>query len=171
MQSLVYFYLPFELSRPSIADEWITPPDPQNTFTDSTLGIVADLWAPFLENYNPISTLKHSKLNIIARQRNEAPDRTNEISDILQREDWSLPFILTTVSMHLEVKRQLPSTGMKWLFVRAHAKAIEESRLDVGVLIMNEEMDLVALSYPVALAARFDAERRDSRRFERSGKL
>ena len=171
LQSLVHFFLPVKLARPSIADEWITPTDPRNAFTNDTLGIVADLWAPFFENFNPSSTVKHSKLIEIAMQQRDRPDGKSELSDTLQRQGWTSPFILTTVSMSLEIKKKLPQEGVKWLFVRAYAKAVRNGKFDVEVLIMDRAMNLIALSHQVALVAKFEAERRDKSRFEKSAKI
>lgn len=162
---------PIHIAQPSIADEWITPTDPRNTFTNDALGIVADLWAPFFENFHPSSTVKHSKLIEIARQQKENPGGKSKLSDTLQRKGWTSPFILTTVSMTLEVKKKLPSEGVKWLFVRAYAKAIENGKFDVEVLIMDELMNLVALSHQVALVAKFEPGRRDKSRFEQSARI
>ena len=48
--------------------------------------------------------------------------------------------------MGLEIKKSLPEDGVRWLFIRAQAKQIQGGRMDVEVLILDEGMDLVALS-------------------------
>ena len=73
--------------------------------------------------------------------------------------------------MTLEVKKSLPAGGVKWLYVRAYAKAIKDGKFDVEVVIMDEQLQLVALSHQVALVAKFEADRRDSSRFEQKAKF
>ena len=51
--------------------------------------------------------------------------------------------------MGLEIKKLLPAEGVRWLFVRARAEQIRKGRMDVEVVILDEGMDLVALSQHV----------------------
>ena len=41
----------------------------------------------------------------------------------------------------------LPPQGVKWLFMRAQAKDIANGRMDVEVTILNDKLELVALSH------------------------
>lgn len=168
LQSLVHFMLPYRLARQSMADEWITPTDSRNRFTNDTIGMVADLWSPFFENYNEQSTIKHARLIEIARQQKLGH---SPLMEELARQGWTSPFILTTTSMELEIKRPLPREGVRWLFVRAYAKAIERGSFDAEVIIMDEQGRLVALSHQTALVAEFRADRRDSTAFAAKAKV
>lgn len=48
--------------------------------------------------------------------------------------------------MNLDIKKVLPAERVRWLFVRARAKQIQDGTMDAEVFIMNERMELVALS-------------------------
>ena len=51
--------------------------------------------------------------------------------------------------MTMEVKKLLQPQGEKWLFMRARAKDIDDGRMDVEVTILNENLELVALSHHI----------------------
>ena len=51
--------------------------------------------------------------------------------------------------MTLEIKKLLPPQGVKWLFMRAQAKDIANGRMDAEVTILNEKLELVALSHHI----------------------
>ena len=68
--------------------------------------------------------------------------------------------------MNLEVKKTLPPEGVEWLFVRVRPKQIKNGRMDLEVVILDEQGDIVALSQHVCLildAARNMAERKDKK--------
>ncbi|KAK2612034.1 hypothetical protein QQS21_001999 [Conoideocrella luteorostrata] len=54
-----------------------------------------------------------------------------------------------TLSMSTEIKRKLPSEGVRWLYARSTTKSIVNGRLDIQVLLFNEKMDLIAISNQV----------------------
>ena len=60
------------------------------------------------------------------------------------------PFKYLTASMSLEMKSVLPPEGVRWLFLRAQTKEIQNGRLDAEILILNETLDLVAISHQVS---------------------
>lgn len=168
---MVHWLLPRQLRLPSISDQWLTPRDPRNAFTNDSLGMVADLWAPFLENYYTDSPVNHPRLMKIAEQQKEDPNGRSELSRALQKRGWTSPYVTTTLSMTLDIKKRLPSEGVKWLFVRAQAKAIEKGNFDVEVIILDETGHLVALSHQTGVAAEFRPERRDTMRLRAESKL
>ena len=53
--------------------------------------------------------------------------------------------------MTLDVKKNLPASGVRWLFLRARTLEIRNGRLDVEVTILDEKRKLVALSCHVSL--------------------
>ena len=57
--------------------------------------------------------------------------------------------------MGLEVKKLLPLEGVKWLFVRAQAKQIKNDCIDAELTILDEILELVALSHHVNLIIDF----------------
>jgi hypothetical protein len=58
--------------------------------------------------------------------------------------------INVTLSMTTEIKKRLPEDGVEWLYMRTEAKRLEGSRMDLEVLLLDESMDLVAISHQVA---------------------
>ncbi len=66
-------------------------------------------------------------------------------------EPTSARFWYPTVCLSLDVKKPLPSEGVQWLFSRVRAKQIKNVRIDLEVIILDEQGDLVALSHHIAL--------------------
>ena len=133
------FYLPRKGQlERSLADEWIRFSDGEK-FTMSTLGYVADSWPQIVEAY---------------RENNKEIAKAN--------------FWYPTLLLNLEIKKGLPPEGQEWLFVRVRAKRIKNGRLDLEVVILDEEGDIVALSNHVSFI--LGSERNIAGRQER-GKL
>lgn len=63
--------------------------------------------------------------------------------------DQDVPYAYPTLSMALEIKKLLPSERVKWLFVRAQAKQIKNGRFDAEVIVLDEKMELVAVSHQI----------------------
>lgn len=61
-------------------------------------------------------------------------------------------FWYPTLLLNLDVKKSLPEEGVEWLFARVDTKQIKNGRMDIDLVIMDEEGDVVALSTHVALA-------------------
>lgn len=55
-----------------------------------------------------------------------------------------------TLSMSTEIKRNLPPEGVRWLYLRTEAKNITGGRMDLEILLCDENMDLIAISQHVA---------------------
>lgn len=119
-------------------DEWLTPTDPEERFTNNSLGFVADSWPQMCENYRADSP--HSSEGTVKRAAAALRGESGE------KRGWMSPFWYPTLLMNIEMKKALPAEGVKWLFVRARAKQIQDGRMDVEVVIMDERMELVALS-------------------------
>lgn len=79
------------------------------------------------------------------------------------RNIWSR-FWYPTLLLNLDIKKALHSEGVEWLFVRVRAKQIQNGRMDLEVVILDESAEIVALSQHVTLilsAERNMAERRE----------
>ena len=63
-----------------------------------------------------------------------------------QHTEWDLPRWYTTVNMTVDIKRALPTEGVKWLFTRMRTNEIIDGRLDVHGQIWDEEGNLIALA-------------------------
>ena len=133
------FYLPRKGQKEkSHADEWICFSDGEK-FTASTLGYVADAWPQLVDAY---------------RENNK---------DIANAKLW-----YPTLLLNLEIKKGLGPEGQEWLFVRVRLKRIKNGRLDLEVIILDEEGDIVALSNHVNFV--LGAERNIAR-WQKGGKL
>ncbi|KAF7595401.1 hypothetical protein BBP40_006396 [Aspergillus hancockii] len=63
-----------------------------------------------------------------------------------------------TLCMSTEVKKRLPDEGTRWLCLRTEVKRIENGRLDLGSLLFDHNMDLVAVGHQVAQIAWLDVK-------------
>ena len=131
--------------RPNITDVWLTPCSASDTFTTETLGSVADTWHRMPENNLPNTVWSNASLVSTANQSAQGLIKDTEIG----RRPPS--HFYPTLSMSLEIKRSLPPEGVKWLFVRAQAKEVRNGRMDVEVMIFDQDMELVALSHQICL--------------------
>lgn len=61
-------------------------------------------------------------------------------------------FWYPTLLLNLDIKKSLPEEGVEWLFARVDTKQIKDGRMDIDLVILDEEGDIVALSTHVALA-------------------
>jgi hypothetical protein len=119
----------------STADEWIRLTTGEK-WTNASLGYVADMWPmpveAYLHSYNPYD---------IANKDKSKPAK----------------FWYPTLLLNLEIKKTLPEEGVEWLFVRVDTKQIQNGRLDLDIVVMDEGGEIVATSQHVAFVV--DAER------------
>ncbi|KAK4183774.1 thioesterase-like superfamily-domain-containing protein [Podospora australis] len=138
-----YFYFP--RGRPqvdkSVIDLWMR--FKCDKFTNSSLGFVADAWPYVVEAYRPAKGNK--------------PFGANEV------------FWYPTVVMSLDLKRPLPESGVEWLRLRMQSKEIRNGRLDLEVLVTDQEGQLVAISNQVNLI--LGSERNTGARSHDKGKI
>ncbi|KAL8665198.1 MAG: hypothetical protein Q9202_002420 [Teloschistes flavicans] len=129
----------------NISDAWIRFARADQRFTTEMLGSIADHWRRMVENYVPHSKWHQDIIPQRIAQANAEGRPTPAYSSV-----YGYP----TLSMHLEIKKKLPSQGSEWLFMRARSTTIKNGRFDAEVLIMDEHMDLVALSHQVAFVTK-----------------
>jgi hypothetical protein len=67
------------------------------------------------------------------------------------------PFWYPTLLLNLDIKKDLPPEGVKWLAVRVQMKKIKNGRMDLDVHVLDAEGEVVALSHHVGLVV--DASR------------
>lgn len=134
--------------HPSISDVWFTPIHAEDAFTNEMLGSVIDYWPRMPENYHSGSPYGISGL--AARGlRTMQGSPSEDISQ--QTPQYGYP----TLSMNLEIKKLLPPEGVKWLFMRARAKEIKNGRMDAEITVLDEALELVALSHQVSFIVNF----------------
>jgi len=90
--------------------------------------------------------------------------------DIEDRKKNTVPrdakFWYPTLLLNLDIKKALPEEGVEWLFVRVASKRIQNGRLDLEAVILDQEGEIVALSHHVCLvlgAERNFAERKSNK--------
>ncbi|KAL9576461.1 MAG: hypothetical protein Q9212_007077 [Teloschistes hypoglaucus] len=124
---------------PGVADEWLCWAD-GGKFTQSALGVIVDQFPQLVEIYPGTQPLDASGKDVdVEKKRGRKPN-------------W-----YPTVLLNLDVKKALPEEGVDWLFVRVRAKKIQNGRMDLEVVVLDEGGDLVAISNHVCLI--LDADR------------
>ncbi|KAL8843565.1 MAG: hypothetical protein Q9170_000069 [Blastenia crenularia] len=139
--------------EPGMADEWLRLKD-GGKFTQESLGFVADMFPQIVDIYPgtdpPVPTSPTS-----AKNGKDGEKRKG-------KPNW-----YPTVLLNLDVKKALPEGGAEWLFVRVRAKKIENGRMDLEAVVLDEGGDLVALSNHVCLI--LSSERNMARSGKREG--
>lgn len=125
--------------HPSIIDLWLTPVASIDSFTTEMLGSIIDHWAEVLENYRPDSPFTTQRL----------ADATVASDDTVGTDPNAPPFKYSTLSIGFELKKVLPAQGVQWLFLRAQVKKIRNGRLDAEIVVLDEKLELVAISHQV----------------------
>jgi hypothetical protein len=173
----VRYHIPRKIpSRIRFVEQWVTPgwdctpggsrdaTVKKAKWTDELIQFAADSSLPVQENFRPSPGIETSLGSIIAtlafsarqeQARKKGHSNWRELDD-----DGYLPevgpglfknaMINATLSMSTEIKKKLPREGAQWLYMRAEAKRLERSRMDLEVLLRDESMDLIAISHQVA---------------------
>lgn len=126
----------------SVGDEWIRMSTGEN-FTNETLGFIADMFPMPVEQFR-------EKENPYELDASGAAKKKMAL------------FWYPTVLLNIDFKKALPEGGVKWLFSRCKTKQIKNGRMDLEIVICDEEGDLVALSHHVCLVV--PAERNTAKR-------
>lgn len=155
----------------ALVDQWLTLADGER-FTQESLGYVVDTFPQIVETSSSPENQQEMK-----RVRNESDYegltsglQSRAASNSLDKSQWAL-FWYPTVLLNLEIKKALPPEGVEWLFSRVRAKKIKNGRMDLEVIILDEQGDIVALSHHVALIVgaerNMDRSNKDNRRGQR----
>lgn len=138
------YYSPREGTRRGVADMWLRLKAGER-FTNHCLGYLADAYSMVVEGWRPLP------------DEEQTPFRSDEML-------W-----YPTLSLNLDVKRALPEEGAEWLFVRSSAKVIQNGRLDLEVIILDQHHNVVALGNHVTIIV--SAERSLKERSHAKGKI
>jgi hypothetical protein len=134
---------------PTTHDYWIRFAKTGERFSQTSLGFVADVAPPLIvESFRPASK--------------DAPVPPGGFA-------FGKKFWYPTLTMTLDVRRELPAEGLEWLRVRVVAKEIKNGRYDAEVIIFDEHGNLLGLSNHVAMA--IDFERNYAKRKNGKGKI
>jgi hypothetical protein len=113
------------------------------------LGLVIDHCVPPPENFFPDSPM--SAQNMADRSALWAEEGMPSVHP-----EWSAPRFYMTINMGIEVKKNLPEEGVKWLFTRFRVKGVRDGRFDVGCEIWDQEGELVAVSQQLWMVVEVD---------------
>jgi hypothetical protein len=174
----VKYHIPRKVpAQVKFVEQWITPgwdctpsgsrdtTTEKARWTNELIQFAADMSLPVQENLWPnekgIETSLGSIVATLAFSARQDEARTK--GNLNWREavdDGHLPevgaglfknaMINVTLSMSTEIKKKLPKEGVRWLYMRTEAKKLEGSRIDMEVLLFDEDLDLVAISHQVA---------------------
>ncbi|KAF2865911.1 hypothetical protein BDV95DRAFT_672251 [Massariosphaeria phaeospora] len=133
-------------------------------WTNKMIQFAVDLNLPVQENFvqphfgeipvgSIAATLKFAAMQEEARKAGRLNWR-ELLDDGSQPEDGSKNFkhslVHATLTMSTEIKKRLPDEGVRWLYLRSKTRSIQNGRMDLQVLLLDEGMDLVAISHQVA---------------------
>lgn len=54
-------------------------------------------------------------------------------------------------TLSVEIKQRLPVEGVRWLYLRNECKRILNGLMDMGVLLFDENLDLIVISHQTAV--------------------
>lgn len=143
---------------PAIVDQWLCLKDPQDRFTNESLGFVADTFPQIIEG------MVLDDLDVYGVEF----ERKNSKEEQRRLMKGKATMWYPTVLLNLDVKKALPAEGVRFLFVRLQAKMIENGRYDLELIIKDAEGDLVALSHHVVLAVSAERNKAARRKIEKS---
>jgi len=135
----------------AVREQWISPALPSEVWTTPMLGLLIDHCVPPPENFFPDSPMSAQA----------SADRSVKwAAEGMPKEhpEWSAPRFYMTVNMGIEVKKNLPAEGVKWLFTRFRVKGVRDGRVDLGCEIWDGEGELVAVSQQVWMVVEVDRE-------------
>ena len=150
----------------SVVQSWIAWSNPQELWTTDKLAMACDFFVPASENFFKDSPRNSQALADMGMEyARSGPPKIQP--------EWPLPRWYSTVNMTLEIKRALPSEGVKWLFTRMKTKDVLDGRIDVHGEIWDESGNIIALtqqmwfvvdtSRAVVTQARKENERKSSK--------
>jgi len=83
----------------------------------------------------------------------EGPSRSSPLSKSTPKEEkpFSAKYWYPTLTLALDIKKPLPTSGNEWLFVRNTNKQLKDGKMDIEIVVLDEAGEIVALSHHVAL--------------------
>lgn len=156
-QSYMKYYLSVEgqSQNRNIIDQWVSPgwsdknSNRNVTWTNELIHFVLDNSIPMIYDLMDDDRTIYKEVVRAALAQKQARLEGNH--DNIWGEgldDYS--YIMSTIAVTTEVKRLLPTEGVRWLFMRVEVKSILNDRLDHHIILTSQEGDLVAVSNQVA---------------------
>ena len=126
-------------------DQWLCFSKPGERFTQESLGYVADTFPQIVEHY-------FTATEVTASLKDNAEKTESSSQETLEQQmKQTATFWYPTLVLNLDIKKALPSEGAEFLFVRVRSKKIKNGRMDVDLVILDEDGDLIASSTHVVL--------------------
>lgn len=129
-------------------------------WTTDMLPFIADMNLPVQENFViPVAGRKLPLGSIAATLRFASAQKKARLEGILNWRDlpddgqdvtmYANSFANATLSLSIEIKKKLPTEGVRWLCLRSEIIRVQQGRMDLEVLVFDESMELVAISHQV----------------------
>lgn len=126
-----------EYKKPGILDQWVrlhtvssdSSAAGHGKWTNETLPFLSDLFPAALDEVGNQAVSPSS-----SSTRPKAPS-----------------FWYPTVTLNIDFKKSLPAQGVDWLYSRVVMKSLRNGRMDIEVIIMDEQGEIVALSSHIGL--------------------
>ncbi|KAF3481778.1 uncharacterized protein GIQ15_04537 [Arthroderma uncinatum] len=139
----VEFYAPSVpgMMKRGFIEQWarFAPYGKVERWTDETLGFLADMFPMMLESFDEKPWEKKAR-----EKKEKEEEKDGKISP-------KGKFWYPTILLNLDIKKKLPAEGVEWMYSRVQTKRLQNGRMDLDVIIMDEKGELVALSNHVAL--------------------
>lgn len=120
--------------RRGMIEQWVrfAPYGKVGRWTDPTIGYLVDMFPMMLEGFDQLSPPSEKQAEGPAKKANAR-------------------FWYPTVLLNVDIKKKLPPGGVEWLYARVQNRRIKNGRLDIDIVVLDQEGDVVAISNQVAL--------------------
>lgn len=113
-------------------------------WTNDTLGFLSD-WLPVGLEEIGIKALES------AQSKSSLSSSSSSSSASASKKPEVPPFWFPTVALNVDFKKSLPAEGVEWIYSRVVIKSVQNGRMDIEAILMDEQGDIVALCSHVGL--------------------
>jgi hypothetical protein len=153
------------VTNPRVHDMWMTLHDSSKRITTVMLPLMADTYLRMVDNFIPNSDFSYEACVKRAQKSVNGDIREEDLNNAVTRY-WT-----ATQSLNVDIIKQLPEEGVKWILMRAEAKAVQNGRLVVEMTLMDEQMSLVAYAKGVDMLIPAQRWVEESRRAEAGARI
>jgi hypothetical protein len=145
-----------EYKKPGVIDQWAR----LRTVTSGSSAAGNGKWTnetlPFLSDWFPAG-LEEVGSQALSSSSSSPPSTRPKIP----------PFWYPTVTLNIDFKKSLPPQGVDWLYSRVVMKSVRNGRMDIEVVIMDEQGEIVALCSHIGLVVPIERNT-NGRKYEKS---
>ena len=165
-QSYIKYFVPIKSQSLNYVDQWITPGWKDESmadgpvWTNELIHFVLDNCLPTLNDLICKGSELHDAIVKGGLQQRQArlDGRDDRIWGVGLTDTDLPPWIISTITITIEIKRLLPEEGTKWLFLRATTKSLLNNRMDYDIVLTDEHNELIALSHHVLQVIHLDSK-------------